>query len=409
MHLQQHIQHNKPKAQKGSLRFARIKRGIFLTGLAVFAQLYIFQPMLPHLCKDFGIAPATSSWSVSMATAGMAFGLFFFSLKADSWSRKKLMTFALFSSSILTLISAFVPWFATLSAVSFVRGALLSGVSAVALTYLNEEVDEKIIGLAISLYLSGNAVGGMSGRIVSAFLSGLIGWRATLFVVGLITFSIAIVFYRIFPSSQHFTPSKFSIGTKFKQMRGYLRTPLMIQMYLCAFLLMGGFVSIYNYTGFHLEAPPYSLPHTIIASIFFMYILGILGSLYAGRLSDKHSTRVLIRYFVAGSIIGQLMMLSQQLWLLVLGLCVFTFNFFATHAMASRTVSQNAGEGRSSATSLYWLFYYLGSSILGTSTGSLLSTGGWCCFMLTLITISAGCFLWLMGTKYKGMGMKVYE
>lgn len=384
----QSAENDNVKTGQGERRFNLIKVCVFLSGLSVFSQLYIFQPMLPHLSKTFALNPATSSWAVSSATAGMALGLFFFSFKADSWRRKSLMSFSMLVSSFLTLVSAFIPWFWPLVAVSFVRGALLSGVSAVALTYLNEEIDERSLGLAISLYLSGNAVGGMSGRIISAFLSGWFGWRFTIGFVGVLTLVVGLLFVRLFPESRNFQPQKVLVANKLRQMNQYLHSSMMRRVYVIAFLLMGCFVSVYNFTGFHLEAPPYSLPHTIIACIFLMYTTGIAGSLTAGKLSGKYSPKSLIRYFVVGDIAGLLLMLCAHLLPLGVGLGVFTFSFFGTHALASRIVSQNAGEGRSSATSLYWLFYYFGSSVLGTSTGAILLGYGWLAFVALLIAIN---------------------
>ncbi|WP_228464842.1 hypothetical protein [Chryseobacterium antibioticum] len=42
---------------------------------------------------------------------------------------------------------------------------VVSRVSAVALAYLTEEVHISVVALAINMYLSGNTIGGMSGRI----------------------------------------------------------------------------------------------------------------------------------------------------------------------------------------------------------------------------------------------------
>lgn len=44
-----------------------------------------------------------------------------------------------------------------------------------------------------------------------------------------------------------------------------------------------------------------------------------------------------------------------------------------------------AKRGKSSATSIYWLFYYFGSSILGSGTGYLLHAYSWNVFIGILI------------------------
>ena len=381
------------KAERGSLRFRRIKNSIFLSGLSVFAQLYLFQPVLPLLCKEFKISPAESSWAVSASTMGMAVGLFIFSLKADALPRKQLMGFAMLASAVLTLLSVFIHNFHLLIAVSFVKGAILSGVTAVALAYLSEEVSFSSLGLAISLYLSGNAIGGMAGRIVVMLIAGWLNWRWAAAFVGTSSLILGLFFMKRLPASKHFIPLPVNIGQKWQQMGIFFRQPVIVLIYLAAFLLMGGFVSIYNYTGFHLEAAPFSLPHYVIACIFLMYTVGVWGTMVAGRSSDKVPPAKLICFFIPAIAIGLLLMLVSQLVVFIIGLGIFTFSFFGTHTLASRIVSQEAKEGKSSATSLYWLFYYAGSAIIGTATGVVLTGWGWATFVFSLLLLVVAGFL----------------
>ncbi len=381
------------KAERGSLRFRRIKNSIFLSGLSVFAQLYLFQPVLPLLCKEFKISPAESSWAVSASTMGMAVGLFIFSLKADALPRKQLMGFAMLASAVLTLLSVFIHNFHLLIAVSFVKGALLSGVTAVALAYLSEEVSFNALGLAISLYLSGNAIGGMAGRIVVMLIAGWLNWRWAAGFIGISSLILGLFFMKRLPASKHFVPLSVNIGQKWQQMGVFFRQPVIVFIYLAAFLLMGGFVSIYNYTGFHLEEAPFSLPHYVIACIFLMYTVGVWGTMVAGRSSDKIAPAKLIRFFIPTIAAGLLLMLVSQLVVFICGLGIFTFSFFGTHTLASRIVSQEAKEGKSSATSLYWLFYYAGSAIIGTATGVVLTGWGWATFIFSLLLLVVAGFL----------------
>ena len=50
---------------------------------------------------------------------------------------------------------------------------------------------------------------------------------------------------------------------------------------------MGAFVSVYNYLSFLLEGPAYRLPHYLVALIFLMYMVGVVGSMVVGHLSDR--------------------------------------------------------------------------------------------------------------------------
>ncbi len=392
-----HSESNKQfKATKESEQYREIRAGIFLSGLSVFAQLYLFQPLLPQLCHSYQISPASSAWTVSGSTLGMALGLFVFSFKADTYSRKRLMTFSLITSSLLTISSAFAPFFELLVGINTLKGFLLSGVSAVALAYLAEEVSPAILGQAIALYLSGNAIGGMSGRMLVTLFSGWFGWHNAVVIVGILSLILGVLFVIKLPASQHFIPEPVDIKRKIRQMSAFMHNLVMIRIFLAATLFMGAFVAVYNYLGFRLEAPPFSLPHYIVASVFLMYTIGVVGTIAAGRLSDKIAPTRLIKLSLLLLAVGIISLLTGDLAVLVIGLGIMTLGFFATHTLASKIISQTAKEGKSSATSIYWLFYYAGSSVIGTSTGMILSSFGWdfLIYSLFMISLIAMALIW---------------
>jgi YNFM family putative membrane transporter len=81
------------------------------------------------------------------------------------------------------------------------------------------------------------------------------------------------------------------------------------------------------------------------------------------------------------------MLLSTNIWMFVVGLGILTFGFFGAHTTASRIVSASVKSGKSTATSLYWLFYYVGSSIIGTASGIFLSAWSWAGFIIGLLIL----------------------
>ncbi|WP_079241372.1 MFS transporter [Chryseobacterium indologenes] len=373
------------KALQGSQRLRYIKLCIFFSGLSVFAQLYLFQPMLPMAAEQFGVSVGDTSLLVSSSTIGMALGLLFFAFKADSYSRKNLMVFSLISSAILTIISTWIPSLSLLIAIGVLKGFVVSGVSAVALAYLTEEVSALAVPAAISMYLSGNTIGGMSGRIMATLFAGEFGWRNAVLLIGVESFILGAVFWKMFPESKFFNPQKTDYHLKIKQMKFFLTNPYMLRLYFTAALLMGVFVSVYNYLTFRLEAKPFSLSHFIIAFIFLMYIFGVFGTMIVGRLSRRFPMNNILKASILSMIIGAALLLSENIYILIFGLGLFTLSFFAAHTMASQMTALYAKRGKSSATSIYWLFYYFGSSILGSGTGYLLHAYSWNVFIGVLM------------------------
>lgn len=390
------------KALQGSPRFRYIKLCIFFSGLSVFAQLYLFQPMLPMVAEQFGVSVGDTSLLVSSSTIGMALGLLFFVFKADSYSRKSLMVFSLISSAILTIISTWIPSLSLLIAIGVLKGFVVSGVSAVALAYLTEEVDALAVPAAISMYLSGNTIGGMSGRIMATLFAGEFGWRNAVLLIGIESFILGAVFWKLFPESKFFNSQKTDYHLKVKQMKFFLTNPYMLRLYCTAALLMGVFVSVYNYLTFRLEAKPFSLSHFIIAFIFLMYIFGVFGTMIVGRLSRRFPMNNILKASILTMIIGAALLLSENIYILIFGLGLFTLSFFAAHTMASQMTALYAKRGKSSATSIYWLFYYFGSSILGSGTGYLLHAYSWNVFIgVLMISVITALLLTTINTNPK--------
>lgn len=388
------------KAEKGSSRFRYIKLCIFFSGLSVFAQLYLFQPLLPMVAEYFKTTAGDSSLLVSSSTIGMAAGLLFFAFRADSYSRKNLMVFSLISSAFLTIVSAWIPSLSILIAAGLLKGFVVSGVSSVALAYLTEEVHASAVALAISMYLSGNTIGGMSGRILATIFAGEFGWRNAVLLIGAESLILGLIFWRLFPESRSFNPQKTDYSLKIKQMKRFFTDPYMLRLYCIAALLMGTFVSVYNYLSFRLEGKPFYLNHFVIAFIFLMYIFGVFGTMLTSRLSKRLDSVLILKGSVLCMLSGAVLLLSENIYVVIFGLGMFTLAFFAAHTMASQMTALRAKRGKSSATSIYWLFYYSGSSILGSGTGYLLHAFSWNVFIGIIVFATVVSFLLASANRY---------
>lgn len=386
-------------AAPGTGRFARIRLGVLLIGLTTFAQLYIFQPILEALRDYYDIPHTAASLSVSTGTIGIAIGLFYYVFYADGISRKRLMGYSMLVAALLTLLTPLAPNFTVLLIINTLRGLALSGTTAVTLAYLAEEISPRDIGLAISLYISGNTIGGMSGRVLATLLSGWYGWQIMALAIGVACVTMSLIFLKVLPASRNFRPGHIAPRIRAQRMRIFLSTPYFLMLYFIGFTILGVFVSLYNYTPFLLEAPPFSYPHYVVALIFLLYTVGIGGAISFGKLSDRHPSQLLLTVSLSMYIVGVVLLFIQHIVVLIGGLSLMTFAFFGAHTVASRMVSTRAGIGKSSATCLYWLIYYSGSSVVGYLTGFAFFHYGWNAllgvdlFLLVLALIGARIFL----------------
>ena len=150
---------------------------LFLGSFATFALLYCVQPLMPLFTRAFSISPAAASLSLSAATGVLAVAMIFAGTLSDVVGRKAVMTASLAAAAAATLAASFAPDWTTFVALRALTGLALSGVPAVAMAYLVEEMDRSAIGLAMGLYIAGNTFGGMGGRLASAAIAEVGGWR----------------------------------------------------------------------------------------------------------------------------------------------------------------------------------------------------------------------------------------
>ncbi len=378
----------------GTAVYRRINLAVFCAGFVSFVTLYDLQPMLPLFADEFGVAPAVASLPLSIATAALAFGILLAGTVSDSLGRRPVMGAALLCTSLLALSTWFAHSFGALLALRLVQGLVLSGVPSIAMAYLGEEMDARAIGSAMGLYISGNAIGGMSGRIGSSLLCDYLPWHTAVAVIGAVSLVLSVVFISSLPPSTNFQRRPFRFGYLFSALVRQLKDPGLLCLYSLAFLGMGAFVSLYNYIGFRLLAPPYNLTQSSVSLIFLVYLLGSFSSGAVGGLLNRFGRRAMIRATFATMFAGTLVTLAAPLPLVVAGVGIFTCGFFCAHAIASSWVGRRAGAGRAQASSIYLFCFYQGSSVSGTLGGVFWQYLGWpgvaamiCLLLLAAFTV----------------------
>ncbi|KCB48210.1 transporter, major facilitator family protein [Bordetella hinzii 1277] len=364
--------------RRGTPALRRAQWALFAAGFATFSLLYCVQPLMPLFTHNFAISPAQSSLSLSLSTGMLALAIFLVGLWSQALPRKRVMAASLMASAVLGTLAAFAPDWTSLLALRTLQGLAMGGVPAVAMAYLAEEVEPGTLGFAMGLYISGSAFGGLTGRVITGLVSDFFGWRAALGALGLLGLVAALLFTWLLPASRRFSPKR---GNGWREARKGLSTHMrngpLVSLFLLGGLLMGAFVTVYNYVGFRLLQAPFSLSQTFIGGIFLVYLVGIFASTFFGRLADRHGRGPMLVLGTVLTLSGLLLTLSDHLAVLVAGIVVFTFGFFASHAVASGWVGQMARGYKAQAASLYLLVYYLGSSVLGSVGGKSWALAGW--------------------------------
>jgi YNFM family putative membrane transporter len=361
----------------GSAAFKRINRAMVFGGFSTFALLYCVQPLMPLLAHDFHLSAAQSSLALSAATGALAVSLLASSVLSERYGRKPMMAASMFAGGVLTLLAAFAQNFPQLLLLRFLLGLLLGGMPALAMAYLSEEIEGPSLGHSMGLYIGGSAFGGMLGRVLSSVISDFFDWRIAMGAMGVAGLYAAWEFNRSLPASTNWRPGQGGLRALVNGTARHMSDAGLPWLFALAFLLMGAFVSMYNYIGYRLLAPPYAMRQSAVGALSILYLLGIFSSVWAGKLADRLGRRNVLWIVMLAMLGGLLLTLAPSLILIVIGMGLFTFGFFASHSVASSWVGRRARPPQALASALYLFFYYLGSSVVGWLSGIVWGHAGW--------------------------------
>jgi YNFM family putative membrane transporter len=267
------------------------------------------------------------------------------------------------------------------------QGFALAGLPAVGVAYLIEELHPKVAGRATGLYVGGNAIGGMLGRVIAGALAEVGGWRLAVAGVAVLGVGCTVAVRVLLPASRRYRPAEAGWRVLMTNTRRVLSDPVLVGLYVLAALLMGAFVAVFNALGFRLEAPPYVLSTAAAGLVFLVYALGSVGSAVAGRLADHFGRRPVVPVAVAVMLVGLALTAVSPLVGVIAGLAVMTLGYFAAHGVASGWVAARAslgGRATAQAAATYLFAYYTGSTVGGSIVGSAWTAAGW--FGVLLLT-----------------------
>lgn len=362
---------------KGTKEYKLALVMMFFGSLAAFGAEYCLQPVIPILAADFNLSPTTASLSMSFGTIGMAVSMLLIASISKYLERKKVMVLALGISALIILAMSFTEQFTLILLLRFVQGILLAGFPSLAVAYINEEFNPKIIGAAIGVYVAATPLGGLVGRILISTLTDFASWRIGLMIAGVLYLISAVMMWIFLPPSLNKKIEHGRIHIAWREFFGLLKNRKIMMIYGIAFCAMGCFVCTYNFISYVLMNEPYNLSQTVIGFIFVLYLVGSVSSAIMGTLSDHYGHGIIIIISMIIQLAGIIITGFSPLIVKILGLAVFTYGFFGVHSNACAWAPQSCKNDKAQVSALYMLFYYAGASALGTVGGVFLTDYGW--------------------------------
>lgn len=364
----------------GTEGYRRVLVSLFAAGMGTFVLMYDTQALLPELARAFDVSPSTSTLTMSLTTSALAISLLFVGPLSEVVGRTRLIHLSLCASVVVALACAVAPNWDALLALRLLQGVTLAGLPAVATAYLREELDHSAQARAAGLYIGGTAMGGMAGRLVTAPVADVLGWRWAMTSAAVFALLCTVIVAINLPPSRQFVARSVDRRSLAASARGALRDPALLALYGLGACGVGTLVAVFNALSFRLTSPPFDLTVGSLSLIYLVYALGTASSTISGRLADGLGRRAILPAGCVIAVTGVLLTLLPSLPVIIVGLGALTVGFFIIHGLASGWVTARAhasGNSPGQATAFYLFCYYVGSSVFGNLGSTAWTHAGW--------------------------------
>jgi len=357
---------------------------LYFATVAVFSDMYIAQPILPILSREFGVAPATAGLSVSAVVITIALTSSLYGPVSDALGRKPVMVATALALALPTFACALAPTFPALLLFRALQGVLIPGLTAVAVAYIGDTFAGTELGVAVGGYIAASVAGGLTGRVVSGLITDLSSWRVAFAFFAGTTLLAALVIARALPAS---APRTVAVrwGTAYRGMFAHFRSRRLVGAFIVGGALFFAFIGIFTYLPYYLTGAPFHLSTGTVSGVYIVYLAGVIVSPLAGRLSRRFPRPAIMAVGMSICVVAILCTLVSSVVGIVAALVVLCVGMFTAQSTAPAYVNATATGAKGGASALYLAFYYGGASLGSVLPGLAWQSFGWHGVILTCL------------------------
>jgi predicted MFS family arabinose efflux permease len=314
---------------------------------------------------------------VSAPTIAVAVGSPLVGALADRVGRRRLILVSLFLIAIPTALAATSQSIGQLVVWRLLQGLIVPGVYAVSLAYIGEAWGADSLGRAMAALVTGNVLGGFTGRFLTGIIADWVSWRWSFLCLAAITVTGAVVASRWLP------PERAHRAERVQPFRALRAFAVRVNGPIAATLTVGfnvlfTQVALFTYVTFHLAGPPYGLGLASLSSLFVVYLVGAVVTPFAGRWVDRVGSRATVVVSVGLAMVGAALTLVPAVSVVVVGLAICaTATFVNQSAAVSFLQRATPSDVRSTASGVYVSCYYVGGSVGGLLPAAAWHFAGW--------------------------------
>lgn len=373
---------------------------VFALIAASFTSMYVTQPILPILEKQFNATTVQVSMTVSAVILGIVLSNLFFGYLADKIAiRPIILTGGVFVAAG-GVVAAAADSLTVLIGARFVQGLFIPALTTSISAWLARTLPTEKLAVVMGSYVSATICGGLGGRLLGGWVFPDASWRYGILTSAILVLITTLMAVGTLPQEKSGRSSEAERRNKPPEGERVGFISLLTRKDLLPIYLCGGgglliFSPVFNYLPYRLSGPPFNFSTEEITLMYFVYVLGIFLGPVAGKLSTLFGGG---NTLIGGAItlgVSLLLLLTPSITAVGLGLLGCCAGFFTIHAVGVGLLNQKLTTGHGKANALYILFYYTGGWLGITGAGFALERYQWngvigFVFLFLLIPLSTG-------------------
>ncbi len=359
------------------MKFDRVSLAVAAAGFCTFLNLYTPQAILPSLAAEFGVPLAHTGLAVTAGLLAVALVAPFAGAVSDRLGRKRLIVGACIAVILPTLLVATSQSLAMLLVWRFVQGMLLPFIFTVTVGYIGDELEGAAAIRAAGLYSSGAILGGFSGRFIAGIAADFHGWRYGFLAAAVVTALGGLLVAVTLPKEKRFRATATGLRATLRDWREHLCNPLLLGTCAVGFGMLFSVVGTFTFVNFYLGAPPFALTPGGLASVFGVYLVGVVTTPLATRAAVKLGRARTAGLAALISIAGELLTLAPSLPAVIAGLAMASAGLFVAQALGTGFIGVAVQRARSTAVGMYVSTYYVGGALGGVLPVWVWHAAGW--------------------------------
>lgn len=369
----------------------RLQVVVFALVCAAFANIYITQPVLALVERDFAADTVQAARSVSAVLLGIALANLPFGYLADRFPVRPLV-----ATGGIMIACAGVVAYAThdlqvLIAARFVQGLFVPALTTCLAAHLARVLPVAHLNVVMGSYVAATVLGGMLSRLLGGWIHAPAHWRnAFLSAAAAVLIATVLALRELPPAMAPATAPRTSSSFIALLSRGDLWL-----CYLCGAAGQSVFSPVFNYMPYRLAEAPFGLSTRATSLVYLVYLVGVFMAPAAGRVANRWGTG---RTLIGGAVVLLLalsLLLVPMVSAVVVALVLLCGGFFTIHAAAVGALNRKLSSGQGRANALYVLGYYGGAALGITWGGVAYQHHGWpavigCAMLFATVPLGVG-------------------